>query len=448
MPKPVADVRYADRFVTYLFGYGEGDMVIDGFGAAMFMNHCCTPNCETQERDERIFVVALRPIKAGEELVYEYNLWDSDESTQDCYCGAPNCRGTMFFSRGGRAAREARHGGTGLAKENFRAVNTRAASTPQWRSGPRARACDRQQTPQLGSLIMRIFLTGATGFIGSAIIPELLGAGYKVLGLTRSDEGAKALVAAGVEPHHGNIEDLESLRQGAAKTDGIIHCGFNHDFSRFVENCENDRRAIEAMGAVLAGSNRPLVITSGVGMGNRGPGVPATEDVFDREHPHPRKASEEGGLAAAALGVSVSVVRLPQVHDTRKQGLLTPYIGIVKEKGKVAYVGAGENRFSAAHVLDVARLYRLALERNEAGSRYNAVAEEGVAMREIAEVIGRGLKLPVLSVPPEEAPAHLGWMAMFASLDLPATSDITRSVLSWTPTGPGLLEDLANMNYA
>jgi nucleoside-diphosphate-sugar epimerase len=293
---------------------------------------------------------------------------------------------------------------------------------------------------------MRIFVTGATGFIGSAIIPELINAGHQVLGLTRSEAGAQSLKAAGAEVHRGDLEDLESLRSGAAKSEGVIHCAFNHDFSKFVENCEMDRRAIEAMGDVLAGSYRPLVITSTTGMGNAVPGQPATEDHFDPNHAIPRK-SEVAGASVAERGVNVSAVRLPQVHNTVKQGLITYAIQLARQKGVSAYVGDGLNRWPAAHVLDVAHLYRLALEKHEAGSRYNAVAEEGVSMREIAEVIGRGLKLPVVSLTPEEAPAHFGWLAMFAGFDMPASSALTQRRLGWRPTGPGLISDLEQMRY-
>jgi nucleoside-diphosphate-sugar epimerase len=294
---------------------------------------------------------------------------------------------------------------------------------------------------------MRIFLTGATGFIGSAIVPELIRAGHEVLGLTRSDAGAESLIAAGAEVHRGDLEDLESLRSGVAQSDGIIHTAFNHDFSNFVANCEQDRKVSEAMGDVLAGSDRPLLITSGTGMGNAVPGQPATEDHFDLNHPNPRKASEVAGASVAERGVNVSVVRLPQVHDTVKQGLVTYAVQLAREKGVSAYLGEGLNRWPAAHVLDVARLYRLALEKHEAGSRYNAVAEEGVSMREIAEVIGKGLKVPVVSVSPEEAQAHFGWLAMFAGFDMPASSAQTRQRLGWQPTGPGLIADLEQMRY-
>ncbi len=295
---------------------------------------------------------------------------------------------------------------------------------------------------------MRIFLTGATGFIGSAIVPELINAGHQVLGLTRSDAGAQSLIAAGAEVHRGNLEDLESLRRGAELSDGVIHCGFNHDFTNFVANCEQDGRVIEAMGKMLVGTDRPLIITSGTGMGNAVPGQLATEDHFDLNHSNPRKASEIAGASMAARGVNVSVVRLPQVHDTVKQGLITYAIQLSREKGVSAYIGDGLNRWPSVHVLDAARLYRLALEKHEAGSRYNAVAEEGVSMREIAEVVGRGLKVPVVSLSPEEVPAHFGWLAMFAGYDMPASSAHTRERLEWHPTGPGLIADLEQMRYS
>jgi nucleoside-diphosphate-sugar epimerase len=254
-------------------------------------------------------------------------------------------------------------------------------------------------------------------------------------------------MAAGAQVHRGNLEDLESLRGGAGGADGTIHTAFDHDFSNFAANCEKDRRAIAALGAALAGSNRPLVITSGTGMGNTEPGQPATEDVFNANHPNPRSASELAGASVSATGVNVSVVRLPQVHNTVKQGLITPLIDLSRKKGVSAYVGDGSNRWPAAHVLDVARLYRLVLEKQDAGSRYHAVAEEGVPVRAIAEVIGRGLNVPVVAMSPDEAAAHFGWLAMFAGLDLPASSVQTRERLQWHPTGPGLIADLQQMHW-
>ena len=294
---------------------------------------------------------------------------------------------------------------------------------------------------------MRVFVTGATGFIGSALVPELINAGHQVLGMARSEKGARALMSAGAQVHRGTLEDLESLRSGAAKTDGVIHTAFDHDFSSFVANCEKDRRAIEVLGSALAGSNRPLVITSGTGMGNVVPGQPATEDIFNASHPNPRTASELAGTSVSATGVNVSVVRLPQVHNTLKQGLITPLIELTRKRGVSAYIGDGSNRWPAAHVLDVARLYRLALEKQEPGSRYHAVAEEGVPVRAIAEVIGRGLKMPVVAMSPDQGAAHFDWLAMFAGLDLAASSAQTRQRLRWRPTGPGLIADLEQMYW-
>jgi nucleoside-diphosphate-sugar epimerase len=292
---------------------------------------------------------------------------------------------------------------------------------------------------------MRIFLTGATGFIGSKIVPELIQAGHQVLGLTRSDAGAKQLTAAGAEVHRGDLEDPTTLRRGAEKADAVIHCAFDHDFSRFVENCQKDKRNIEAMGEALVGSRRPLIVTSGTGMGSRGPGELASEDAYDTTHANPRKISEETGMVLAQRGVNISFVRLPQVHDTKKQGLISPLIEISRAKGRVAYVGDGKSRWPAAHVSDVARLYKLAIERAEAGARYHAVGEEGVTTKDISEALGRSLKLPVVSLSGDEAAAHFGWMAMFAGLDMPASSAITQKKLGWTPVGPGLIADLERL---
>lgn len=295
---------------------------------------------------------------------------------------------------------------------------------------------------------MRIFLTGATGFVGSAIVPELLRAGHQVIGLTRSDAGARALEEAGIEVHRGTLEEPDSLRLGAERADAVIHTAFDHDFSRFVENCQKDSRVIQALGETLKGSNRPLLITSGTGMGNAENGTPATEDVCNTEHPNPRVASEIAGNRLLDAGVNVSVLRLPQVHDTVKQGLISPLVEIAREKGVSAYVGEGHNHFPACHVLDVALLYRLAVERGEPGARYHAVAEEGVEVRDIAAALSRGLKLPVVSIAPEKAAEHFGWMAMFAGMDMPASSAKTRETLGWSPTGPGLIADLDAMNYS
>ncbi|WP_027781617.1 MULTISPECIES: SDR family oxidoreductase [Burkholderia] len=294
---------------------------------------------------------------------------------------------------------------------------------------------------------MRIFLTGATGFIGSALVPELIRAGHQVIGLTRSDAGVRALIDAGAEPHRGTLEEPESLRSGAAKADGVIHLAFDHDFTRFAENCEKDRRAITALGAALAGSDRPLIITSGTGMGGGQHGEPATEDIFNASHPNPRIVSELTGQTLLQQGINVSVVRLPQVHNPFKQGLIGPLIDVAREKGVVAYVGDGSNRWAAGHLSDVARLYRLALEARERGARYHAVGEEGISSREIAEALGRGLELPVISIAPTEAAAHFGWMGMFVGLDMPASSAWTQARLDWHPTGPTLIEDLDEARY-
>jgi nucleoside-diphosphate-sugar epimerase len=248
--------------------------------------------------------------------------------------------------------------------------------------------------------------------------------------------------------HRGDLADLESLRKGAAMSDGVIHTAFIHDFSKFQEVCEVDRRVIEALGAALAGSDRPLLVTSGTGIANGAPGRPAREqDAPESSHAIPRVASEQAAASAAAKGVRVGVVRLPQVHNTVKQGLITYAIELARQKGVSAYVGDGRNRWPAVHVLDAARLYRLALEKLETGARYHAVAEEGVPLRDIAEVIGRGLKVPVVSVSPDEAADHFGWLSAFAGRDLPASSAQTRKQLAWNPTGPSLMVDLEEMRY-
>jgi nucleoside-diphosphate-sugar epimerase len=296
---------------------------------------------------------------------------------------------------------------------------------------------------------MRIFVTGATGNIGSRVVKELIAAGHQVTGLCRSDDKAPALAATGAEVYRGSIADPESLKEGAARSDGVIHLAFNHDFSRFVQNCEDDRHVIAALGSVLAGSGRPLVVTSGTPIANSIPGEPAREDnPIVSSKVHPRAASEEAAAAVAAKGVNVSVVRLPQVHDPVRQGLITPAIQMYREKGVCAYVGDGLNRWPSAHVVDVARLYRLAIEKAEPEAKYHAVAEEGVPLRAIAEAIGVRLKLPVKSIAPEEAPAYFGWLTMFAGLDMPASSEQTRRKLGWEPSGPGLIADLERLQIA
>lgn len=295
---------------------------------------------------------------------------------------------------------------------------------------------------------MRVFLTGATGFIGSRIVPELLAAGHQVLGLTRSDDGARALEAAGAEAFRGTLEAPEGLAAGAAQADAVIHTAFDHDFTTFIANCAKDARVINALGAALKGSDRPLIITSGTGIGNVVPGQPATEDAYVPDNPHPRALSEKTGAELLEAGVNVSVVRLAQIHDTVKQGLVSPYIEISRAKGLAAYVGDGLNRWPAAHVLDVAKLYVLALEAAEAGARYHAVDEQGVAARDIAEAVGAGLGVPVASLTPEAAQAHFGWLGLFVGMDLTASSAWTRARLGWQPSGPGLIADLAAMDYS
>lgn len=295
---------------------------------------------------------------------------------------------------------------------------------------------------------MRVFLTGATGFIGSRILRELLAAGHEVIGLTRSDSGAQELARAGASAYHGTLEDPMDLAKGADSTDAVIHTAFDHDFSNFVANCEKDRRVIAALGSVLKGSNRPLLITSGVGIGDPGNGELAREEVFNTHHFNPRIASELAGQEQLEAGVNLGVVRLPQVHDTAKQGLISPYIEMAREKGVVAYVDKGANRWAAGHVSDVAKLYVLALNRAELGARYHGVAEEGVVARDIAEMVATGLALPAISLSKEEAEAHFGWFAMFSAADITASSALTREKLAWLPTGPSLLDDLKNMDYS
>lgn len=294
---------------------------------------------------------------------------------------------------------------------------------------------------------MRIFLTGATGFIGSLVVAELLAAGHSVLGMTRSDAGARALADAGAEPYRAVLEDPAGVAAGAAQADAVIHTAFDHDFANFLANCEKDRQVIMAMGEALKGSDRPILITSGTGLGAADHGALATEDVANFNHPNPRVASEQAGVALLDAGVNVQVMRLPQVHDTHRQGLVSPYIVNAKEKGAAAYVGEGLNRWPAAHVSDVARLYKLAIEQGKAGERFHAVGEEGVAARDIAAAVGAGLGVPVTPVAPEQAGEHFGWLAMFVGMDMPASSAWTRQRLGWTPSGPGLVADLRGMDY-
>ncbi len=292
---------------------------------------------------------------------------------------------------------------------------------------------------------MRVFVTGAAGFIGTAVTRELIAAGHTVVGLARSDANAAALAAAGAHVHRGSLEDLDSLRAGAAQADGVIHLAFIHDFSKFAENGQIDKRAIEAMGEVLAGSGKPFVVTSGTAM--LATGRPATEEDVRSGDGLPR-VSEQAGLAFAARGVRATVVRLPQVHGGEgKAGFVGYLFEVARQKGVAAYVGDGSNRWAAGHRLDVARVYRLALEKGAAGANYHAVGDEGVPLRDIAEVFTRHLDVPTVSIPPEQAEAHFGWLATFAALDMPASSALTQQRLGWKPTQPGLLADIGQPGY-
>jgi nucleoside-diphosphate-sugar epimerase len=295
---------------------------------------------------------------------------------------------------------------------------------------------------------MRIFQTGSTGFIGSKIVAELLTAGHHVLGLARTEAAARAVVAAGAEAHRGDIEDLDSLRKGATGCDGVIHTAFDHNFANFAANCQKDGRAIAALGSALEGSSRPLIITSSTTMGTAVPGQPAIEDYFNPGNPNPRVASELAGQELLNRGVNVSVVRLSQIHNTKKQGLVSDVIELAHKKGVSAYIGEGLNRWSATHVSDTVRLFRLALEKREPGARYHATAEEGIAFRQIAEAVGESLGVPVVSISPDKAAEHFGWLMAFAGKDMSASSAKTQERLGWHPNGPQLIADLHQFQHA
>jgi nucleoside-diphosphate-sugar epimerase len=292
---------------------------------------------------------------------------------------------------------------------------------------------------------MRVFVTGATGFIGSAIVRELIDAGHQVLGLARSDEAAKSLIVGGAQVHRGDLADLDSLRSGAAASDAVIHTAFIHDFSNYAPAAETDRRAIETLGAALANSDRPLIVTSGTLLA-QGQGPLATEN--DPSNPNFPRKSEQAVLAIASRGVRVSIVRLPpSVHGEGDHGFVPALIGIARQKGVSAYVGDGVNRWPAVHRLDAARLYRLVLEEGSAGATYHGVADEGIPVRNIAEVIGRRLNVPVVSKSHEDAAGHFGWITNFFTLDSPASSAQTRERLQWRPVQPGLIADLDSDHY-
>jgi len=289
---------------------------------------------------------------------------------------------------------------------------------------------------------MRVFVTGATGWVGSATVKELIAHGHSVLGMSRSDEGAEALKAAGAEVHRGTLEDIDSLKRGAAAAEGVIHCAFIHDFTKFAENGQVDKRAIEAMGEVMAGTGKPLIVTSGTAM--LAPGGVATEDtVLPANHVSPR-VSEQTAFAFSDRGVRAMAMRLPpSVHGAGDHGFVPTLIGVARAKGVSAYIGEGANRWTAVHRLDAARAYRLAIEKGTAGARYHPIDEEGIPFRDIAAAIGKGLGVPVVSLTPEQATEHFGFFAMFAGMDAAATSAKTRAALGWAPTQPGLIADVA-----
>jgi nucleoside-diphosphate-sugar epimerase len=291
---------------------------------------------------------------------------------------------------------------------------------------------------------MRVFLTGATGYVATAVAAELIGAGHAVLGLARTHEGAAALAARGLEPHRGELADHASLVAGAAACDGVIHCAFIHDFSRFVENAEIERLAVEAMLTSMEGSGKPFIATSGVAM--LAQGRLATE--ADRPAPFGRGATEDVVRGAAARGIRTGIVRLPpSTHGQGDRGFTPHLIDIAREKGVSAYVGEGANRWAGGRRADAARLYRLALENGAAGATYHAIGDEGVPTRDIAAAIGRRVGVPVISKPAEEAEDHFGWIGMFFGMEMAASSAWTQAALGWRPTPPGLLADIEGPNY-
>ena len=295
---------------------------------------------------------------------------------------------------------------------------------------------------------MKIFVTGATGYIGSALIQELISAGHQVIGLARSEESAQKLIAIGIEAHLGTLTDLDSLRRGAAAADGVIHTAYNHDFSAYATAGETDRQAVEALGSALVGSDRPFVITSGVTVLTPGRVATETDPLDYNAASAPRIPSEEVMQALATQGVRTSVVRLsPSVHGEGDYGFIPTLINIAREKGVSAYIGEGSNRWPAVHRLDAVQLFRLALEKGTAGAKFHGVADEGVPTRDIATMIGQHLNLPVVSKAAAEAADHFGWIGAFLSVDCPASSILTQQQLGWHPTQLSLLADLDQGHY-
>lgn len=293
---------------------------------------------------------------------------------------------------------------------------------------------------------MRVFVTGATGWVGSAVVKELLGAGHTVVGMARSDDGAAAVAAAGADVHRGSLEDPDSLRGGTRGVDGVIHTAFSHDFAKFAQNGQDEMRAITALGEELSGSGRPLVVTSGTGMLT--PGELVTEDTQNAGTGHVPRAPERSVFAWTDKGVRTAAVRLPpSVHGTGDKGFIKTVVNVAREKGVSAYIGDGGNRWPGVHRFDAAKVFRLALEKGRAGAIYHAIAEEGVVFREIAEAIGRGLGLPVVSIGEDQVAEHFGWFARFAAINNIASSAKTQADLGWTPKGPSLLDDIRSGSY-